>query len=312
MVINAARTQAVCSLGWVHKGSLWVYRIGSVSPEILKLSDAKYLTIKAGNKDFFSVVHHWDGDTIEISAHHHAEPLKRVSSILLRHSHPVTIKAESEVTGDVSVWRELPRAYVAYAFGDFHLFLVDLDGSVSCLTFSWYSDANYDKGYQGIVAVEELPASHLLIVCVQRDSNPILYDPHNGAVVKKLNLADRRGNPQFKLRASLGEFWADDYDTIVKLDAKTLDVIASERLQGSAQMTQQFIGEFSFCRDETLCLVARPFSSDVIGIDCDSMHQTHKATLGKQPLRAGLLGEDKVVALDWKTGEFLTGRLEKT
>jgi hypothetical protein len=287
MVTNAARTQAVCSLGWVHKGSLWVYRVGSVSPEVFKLSDAKYLTIKAGNKDFFSVVHHWGGDNIQISAHNHAEPRQPISSISLRRSSRTSEKTESDVTGDSSVWRELPRAYVAYAFGDFHLFLVDLNGSVSCETFSWYSEANYDKGYQGIVAVEELPASHLLIVCVQRDSNPILYDPHNGAVVKKLNLADRRGNPQFKLRASLG-------------------------VQSSAQMTQQFIGEFSLCRDETLCLVARPFSNDVIGIDCDSMHQTHKAALGKQPLKAGLLEEDRVVALDWKTGEFLMGRLEKT
>jgi hypothetical protein len=207
---------------------------------------------------------------------------------------------------------ELPRAYVAFAFDDFHLFLTNPDGSTSLQTFSWYSESNYDKGYQGIVAVEELPNSQVLIVSVQRDSNPVLYDPGNGTAIRKLNLADRRGNPKFKLRATAGEFWADDYDTIVKLDATTLDAIANRLLQGPGQTTtRQFIGEFSLCRSETLCLVARPFSGDVIGLDCTTMLQTHRVALGKQPLLAGLLGEDRVVALDWKTGEFLSGALEK-
>jgi hypothetical protein len=39
-------------------------------------------------------------------------------------------------------------------------------------------------------------------------------------------------------------------------------------------------------------LVARPFSGDVVGLDCDSMLQTHRATLGKQPLEAGLLRDE--------------------
>jgi len=311
MVINAAHTQAVCSLGWVHKGSLCVYRIGSASPQVLELSDAKYLTIKAGKKDFFSVVHHWDGDKLDISAHNHSEPHRPISSISVRRSDSVSTKTESKVTGDFSVWRELPRAYVAFAFGDFHLFLTHPDGGISVQTFSWYSDTNYDKGYQGIVAVEELPNSHLLIVSVQRDSNPILFDPSSGAAVRKLDLAGRRGNPHFKLRASASEFWADDYDTIVKLDAVTLAVIANKRLQGAAETIWQCIGEFSLCRDETLCLVARSFSGDVIGLDCKSMLQTYRAALGKQPLLAGLLGDDRVVALDWKTGQFLEGTLEK-
>jgi len=312
MLINVSGTQAVCSLGWAHKGSLWVYRIDHAAPQVLKLSDAKYLTVKAGNKNFFSVVHHWDGDKLEISAHNHAEPSRRLSSILLQRSGLLGAKTESKVIGDSSAWMELPRAYVAFAFDDFHLFLVRPDGSISSQTFPWYTNTEYDKGYQGIVAVEELPNSHALIVSVQRDSNPVLYDPDSGTAIRKLTLAGRGGNPNLKLRATAGEYWANDYDTIVKLDATTLNVIACRRLQGSEQSAVQFIGEFSLCRSDTLCLVTRPFSGDVIGLDCATMAQTHRATLGKQPLLAGLLGDDRVVALDWKTGEFLAGTLEKT
>ena len=311
MIINAEHSQAICSFGWVHKGSLWVYRIADKSPRVFELSRAKYLTIKEGRNDFFSVVHHFDGDQLEISAHSHAEPLQSVSSISVQRAARPGSKTESKVTGDPSVWRELPRAYVAFAFASYHLFLIQPCGSISVQEFAWYTNTDYDKGYQGIVGVEELPDSQLLIVLIQRDSHPILYDPGAGAVVRKLNLAERGGNPRFKLRASAAEFWASDYDTILKLDAETLDVVTSQRLQGSAQSTRHFIGDFSLCRRESLCLVPRPFSGDAIGIDCDTMRQTHRANLGKQPLRAGLLGEDRVVALDWKTGEFLAGTLEQ-
>src|SRR5262249_25665287 len=119
MVINAANTQAVCSFGWVHKGSLWIYRIGNASARVVELSDAKYLTAKAGQNDFFSVVHHWDGDKVDIAAHNHAEPHRPISSISIRRPGRFGAKTESKMTGDNSVWRELPRAYAAFAFGDF-------------------------------------------------------------------------------------------------------------------------------------------------------------------------------------------------
>lgn len=313
MIVNAASTQAVASLGWVHKGSLWVYKIGDASPRIHELSDAKCLTVKAGTNDFFSIVHHWDGDKVEISAHNQSEPHRPISSVSLQGADPVSASRSSTFLGGKSVWRELPRAYVAFAFGDYHLFLIEADGDISVHGFPWYSNTSYDKVYQGIVGVEEVPNSRLLIVSVQRDSNPILYDPEARAVVRKLVLANRFGNPAFKFRASANEFWATDYDHVVKLDATTLDVTASRRLQkGTRQVMRQFIGEFSFCRHESLCLVARPFGGDVIGLDCDKMRPTHRVSLGRQPLEAGLLGDDTVVALDWKTGEFLMGELRRS
>jgi hypothetical protein len=311
VIINSVGTQAICSLGWVHKGSLWAYSIGDASPRIVKLSDAKYLSLKAGKRDCFSLVHHWDGDKLDISAHNHSEPRRPISCISLRLAGSGRAQPEASLTGDSSIWQELPRAYVAFAFGGFHLFLVNLNGEVSMQAFSWYSDTDYDKGYQGIIGVEEIPNSSLLIVSIQRDSSPILYDPDTGKAVKKLSLADRRGNPDFVFRSSANEFWATDYDHIVKINATTLDVIATKQLQEAGQVGRQFIGDFSFDRSERLCLVARPFGGDVIGLDCDSMRQTYRAELGKQPLEAGLLGDDTVVAVDWKSGEFLSGRIEK-
>lgn len=311
MIINDASTQAVCSLGWVHKGSLWVYTIEDSYPHTFELSDAKFLTVRAGKSDFFSVVHHWEGDKLEITAHNHSEPHRPVSCISFHREGFGRNKIKTTVSGDNSVWQELPRAYVAQAFDDFHLFLVSRLGDASIQVFNWYADSRYNKMYQGIVGVEELPNSHLLIVSVQRDSNPILYDPDSEKEIRKLTLAGRNGNPQLRFRNSANELWADDYDHIVKLDATTLNVIASKQLQEATEGTGHFIGGFSFDRGERLCLVARPFSGDVIGLDCDSMRQTHRAEMGKQPLNAGLLGDDTIVALDWKTGELVKGKLER-
>lgn len=311
MITNASNTQAICSLGWVHKGGLWVYRLEDASPQVTKLSDARYLTVKEGKNDFFSVVHHHDHDIakLEISAHHHAEPLRPVSSISISRLDRSGY-AEFEVTGDRSVWKQLPGAYVASAFGDFRLFLVHPDASLSVQTFPWYTDKAYDQMYQGIVGVEQVPNTNFLIVSIQRDSNPILYDPDGKTVIRKLRLADRGGSPKFKHRISASEYWAQDYDHLVKLNASTLEVVEAKYLQeAAAGWSRQFIGEFSFCRAETLCLVARPFSGDVLGLNCDNMRPTYRAALGRQPLEAALL-DSKLVAVDWKTGEFLSGSLE--
>ena len=310
MIVNGAATQAISSLKWVHKGSLWVYEIGSSAPKIVELSDAKYLTIKTGKDDFFSVVHNWDGEKLEISAHNHSDPHRAISSISLRRENVFSDKAEFTIKGDFSVWQKLPRAYTASVFGDYHLFLVEQDGSVSIQALGWFA-SRYDKMYQSIVGVEELPDSHLLIVSIQRDSNPVLYDPDTGMEVRKLSLAGRHGNPQFCTRNSAHELWANDYDHIVKLDAKSLIVKATEQLQYATTGCRQYIGEFSLDRSESHCLVARPFSGDVIVLDCDTLRQTHRAAIGNQPIEAALLGYDFIVALNWPTGEFLQGKLER-
>jgi hypothetical protein len=311
MLVNASTTQGIASFGWAHKGSLWTYRLGDAAPQIHKLSDAKYLTLRAGEDDFFSVVHNGVADTFEISAHHHSDPARRLSTILLEPSGQIGRETNSSITGDPSVWAHLPRAYVAYAFGDYRLFLVHPDGYAESQTFPWYTSSNYDKGYQGIVGVQELRDSRSLIVSVQRDSNPVVYDPENRTVVRKVALADRRGNPSFTLRSTAGEFLVIDYDTVVKLDAITLIASAGRRLQDGGNFAAQNVGALSLCRPETLCVVARPHSGDVIGLDCATLAQTHRANLGSQPLDAALLGDDIVVALDWKTANFLTGSLQK-
>jgi len=65
--------------------------------------------------------------------------------------------------------------------------------------------------------------------------------------------------------------WASDYDTIVKVDRSSWQVRDVCRLQSAAAGTMQFIGDFTFDPDETVCAVARPFSGDVVALDPSTM-----------------------------------------
>lgn len=194
---------------------------------------------------------------------------------------------------------------------EFFLILVDRHRpSVEIQRLDWY-DESYDKGYQGITGVTEVPGEGLLIVCVQRDSRPVLYDPEQRTVIRKLSLAGRLGNPVCRFRRTANELWVGDYDTLLRVDPRDWSVQESRKLQNAAAGTAQFIGSFAFSGDESLCAVARPFSGDVVALNTKTFKATHRARVGRQPLDVALLQDGRVFARDWKTGDLLTGKLRR-
>lgn len=308
MILNDNRTQAVSSLGWVDRGSLWVYSVSEASSQKMTLSDATYLSVSAGAEDFFSVAHHWNGERLEITAHNHLDPRHIISRLSLRRTIPgFPSRLELLREGDLRVWDRLPGAFTGYAFGEYQLVLTRYTGEDDVQTFAWFDDA-YDKGYQGIIGAVAVPDSSYLIVSVQRDSHPVLYDPETKKAIRKLHLADRNGNPSFQFRESALEFWATDYDSIVKLDGKTLAVKNARCMQDAIRGTRQFIGNFCFNSDQDVCLIARPFSGDAVALDANSMTEISRIELGQQPLDIGALADGTVVARDWKTGDSLFGK----
>lgn len=310
VILNSDRTQAVSTLGWVDKGSLWMTSVDEESPRTVVLSDANYLSVFAGEKDHFAVVHHWDGGRLEISAHAYSNPQAVISRLSLREAiSGIPSRVEILREGDLRVWDDLPGAFTGYAFGEYRLILTRHPGEEDVQTLSWFDDS-YDKAYQGIVGVAEVPDSSLLIIAIQRDSHPVLYDPESQKAVRKLNLADRGGNPEFQLLAAAHEFWTADYDAIVKLDGRTLKVKGIQMVQAAHQGTRQFIGNFCFDSGQDLCFIARPFSGDAVILDANSMTEMSRIMLGRQPLDIAVLADRKLVARDWKTGDFLFHKLE--
>ena len=95
------------------------------------------------------------------------------------------------------------------------------------------------------------------------------------------------------------------------IDASDWQIINSILLQGADEKCQQFIGDYCFNHDETLCAVARPFSGDVVAVDMNKFEVTSTCTLGDQPLSVALMSDGTVYSRDWKTGKLLRGTLKK-
>jgi hypothetical protein len=309
MIVNNEESVLVSSLGWVDKSSIWVFDVCSEDIEQFQLSDAKHLSIHLGKEDLFSVVHHYEANKLEMSAHSFAEPASPLSKFTIE-------DGKKSFDGKLDIWNKLPKAYIAYyedlTKSDFFLFIVDgVRGDMQAHHFDWYDDSSYDKGYQGIVGVTEVPGKDILLVSVQRCSELVIYDPEGKRILGKIKLGDRSGNPIPRFRKTEKELWVNDYDTLLRLDTSNWGIKNSRRLQEEQDGCGKFIGAYAFNRMETLCAVARPFSSDVVALDTKSFKVRYRAETGGMPIECALLSDGRVFARDWKTGELLKGSLTR-
>ncbi|MBI2116023.1 MAG: hypothetical protein HYT85_13180 [candidate division NC10 bacterium] len=309
MISNADRTILISSLGWVDHDTLWRFDVPTARVERFPLgSGAQYLSLHSSAADRFVVSHHFDGGRFELTVRPFSDP----SQVLAR---ATVTRVERGLVGDSAAWNGVPRLYVGYLsfapWNDFVLFMVSpSSGQVEVQRLEWYDDS-YDKGYQAVVDVLEVPGERAALVSVQRSSQLILHDLATGRKIGIVELGARGGNPQLQYRSSAQEIWASDYDTIAVIAQKDWRVIRSVRLQDAALGTQQFIGNYSFAADEASCVVARPFSGDVVEIVSSTLKIKRKAKLGRQPLEGICLPGGKVVARDWKTGDVLHGTLAR-
>lgn len=307
MISNPEETTLLSSVGWVDHDALWRFdgRDGSIDAVPLE-SGARYASLHSLGSERFAVAHHFDGTRFEVSVRSFSDP-----SIVLARA--VVADGKSALTGDISAWTAVPRLYVEYLrfapWNDFVLLSVSPStSSIEVQRLEWY-DQSYDKGYQGVIDVLDVPAARAALLSVQRSSRLILHDVETGKQRRSIELAGRGGNPRLELRNSGKEVWASDYDTLVVLRTEDWQIDRQVRLQTAAAGTQQFIGDFSFARDQPVCVVARPFSGDVVGVDLPNLRIEWSARVGGQPLEVAVLAQGKVVARDWKTGAPLRGAL---
>lgn len=307
MLTDPQERTIVSSLGWADAGALWILDVGTSQVHSVVLADAKYLSLHDGDAGHFAVVHHYDDHRLAVTAHSFAKP----DEVLSR----CAISGDSRrIEGPLSPWSHLPRHYVAYlvqpAWSDFALVTVNASEGLTLQTFDWYDDS-YDKGYQGVIGSAEIPSSKLILVSVQRSSTVILYDPEARRKVGDFALSGGYGNPKLHFRSPT-ELWADDYDTIVKVEPGTWRVLQIRKMQGAAAGTAQFIGQFAFDVNGTVCAVARPFSGDIVGLDPKSLKTRYRTKVGSQPLEVSVLRDGRVFARDWKTGNLLSGELSRS
>jgi len=315
MIVDPAGTHAISNLRWLDHGNLWTYSLGDSESRAVHVSDAQWLSLVSGSGEYFAAVHQRESGTVRLTAHSYLNTAETVSSIELEigdNKVRDATKLTVSFMGETSVWSFLPKAYIVHAFEDELLLLVDLSQRAGqTQPLHWYKGA-YDTLYQGILGVAEVPGSPLVIVSIQRDSEPVLYDPVARKVVRKLKLTGRHGGPQLFFRRTAPELWASDYDTLLRLDLHSWNVLDVLKLQEpKGEMKRMNVGEYCFDIDEDFCVVARPYSGDVVGIDTKTFKIALRAETGGQPQEVGALRGGFVVARDLKTGQLLRSTLKR-
>jgi hypothetical protein len=309
MISNPDRTVLLSSLGWADRDSVWRFDATTGKNDHFRLgTGARYLSLHSSGNDYFSVAHHFDGVRFEVTVHRFEKP----KSVLARVSMD---NRSSKKSGDVLMWTKVPRLYVEYLrfepWKDYVLVEIDPStGQAEVQCFKWYDDEIYDKGYQGIVAALELPGEDCALISVQRCSKLVLHDVKTGEQKGSIELCGRRGNPDLQIRNGGSEIWASDYDSIAVLNRDPWRVVRSALLQEEPGPNGRlFIGEYSFSRDESLCVVARPYSGDIVAVDAESLEIVKIAEVGRQPLEVAALDAGVIVSRDWKTGDLLLGKM---
>lgn len=309
MITNPEHTILISSLGWVDRDALWQFDVAASTIECRSMgTGARYLSLHSTGSNYFSVGHHFDGAKIELTVHSFSDPI----TILAR----ATVSEHGvQFSGNPTTWQSVPLLYVEYLkfepWKDFVLLKIfPATEQVEIQRLEWYDDT-YDKGYQGVIGVLPFAGEDFALVSVQRSSKLVVHDTETGKKIGGCDLGGNGGNPSLKFRGG-NEIWASDYDSLVVLNRRDLHVVRRARLQNAAAGTQQFIGEYSFSPDENVCVVARPFSGDVVGIDPDTLKIVSSAKVGQQPLEVAAIAAGEIVARDWKTGNLLRGKLKRS
>jgi hypothetical protein len=302
MITGPSQHRAISSLGWTDHGSLWTCDAKTSAVTTVPVSDARHLALAAGKDGLFSVVHHFDGSHATVTVHAFEAPAVPLAQL-------DATAARTQTSGDQATWDLVPSAYVAYLTGasnGYHLIRVTRhDSDVAALT--WFTDDDsWDHGYQAVTAVTEIPGTSELLFTVTRCSDLILCDPSGQTIRQRIPLAGAEGDPVPHLSQRSQALWAVDYDTAVRLDRTTWQIITQTRIQDAKGRTRMFAGNLWISPDETTILAPRPGSGDIVALDPRTLAITEHFPVGSQPLVAARLSTGDIIARDWHTGTLLT------
>jgi hypothetical protein len=309
MFANKTEKIVISSLGWEDGGSLWILGTPTMRINRCRLSDARWLQLFVGTGDHFSVQHFWGNDWskmnhFELTLHSFDNP----NHVLAR----ISLKADGEAfEGDSQLWDEVPSVYVGPLKGHYYVFIVHCSArKVERQQLDWF-EKQYDTDYQTIGPALEVPHSHFILLPIQRSTRLVLYDLRAAKIVREIDLGGmpyKPGTPEIAFSSDGKILYALNYDTLVQLDRSDWHVLRSLPLTNQEPgESMKFVGSLSFTGKEGLCVVARPFSSDVALVDIPKMQAVSHVTVGGQPIQAIMLGDGRVLARDWQTGALLTG-----
>lgn len=285
MIYDPKTNKLIDNLGWVDRGSLWVYSLENREATSIRVGDAGYLILRPGTDGYFAVVCGTD-----ISVRHASEPETKLANIS-------SLPSKTEFGGDSELWSKIdPCVRVEDVVGHSSFVRIDAEHkALMPLDLSWYTDGDYDLGYQGLVDCMTTPDLTRVIISVQRSSVLIAIDLARNQKIATIRLPGHTGSPKLTKRTKT-DFIASDYDTLCRV--RVDGTVAAHSI---LEKTGTFIGDYHLGEDGSL-VVARPHSGDVLLLDSEEFAVLGSAAMPCQPLVPHRLPDGGVLARDWKTG----------
>lgn len=223
---------------------------------------------------------------------------------------------EVSTTGDASLLDGIPEYYItpmltsdSLAREDIHAMRLGPNGRVHTYRFPWFTNENYDMGYQGLVDIAPHPFRDEVLISIQRAGHFVVVDPANGQRLRVIELADRRGNASIHFDPD-GSVWTDDYDTLVHLDLYEERVIRSARLQGEIPseysptgMMRSWIGDIWPDNENRLVWVARKYSGDVVAVRMSDLEIERRVETGGDPFHA-IAVNGHLITQEWSASDI--------
>jgi len=189
-------------------------------------------------------------------------------------------------------------------------FLVGEDGRLTAHKFDWFTNENYDMGYQGLVDAATHPITGELLISVQRAGHIVVCDPVTGERLRIIDLAGEYGNARICFDLS-NNLWTMDRDVLVCIDMHT------ERPRHTLQIVNDrpyvrpdpggsapFIaGNLFIDEPNNAVWVTRPYDGDVLAFDMTSMQEVHRINTGGDPIDIAVAG-NFIFTREWPTWEL--------
>lgn len=223
---------------------------------------------------------------------------------------------EVSTTGDALLLDGIPEYHITpmitsdrLAREDIHAMRLGPNGSVHTYSFPWFTNENYDMGYQGLVDIAPHPFRDEVLISVQRAGHFAVVDPANGQRLRVIELANRHGNASIHFDPD-GSVWTDDYDTLVHLDLRAERVISSARLQGEVPsehsptgMMRSWIGDIWPDHESGLIWIPRPYSGDVLAIRMTDFGIERSIETGGAPITAFAVN-GHLITREWRVSDI--------
>lgn len=303
MITNTEQT-LVISTDYCNGPFFWVYDIRARRVRLVTHGPGGRFQIVQGSDNYFLVVYFINKAISRITLRN----FRKLDQVIAQ----IEVKDECGQLPDSLSWKHVPSQFDT---DECSVYLFPDKGNWEIRRLPWIEDSSwfydgpdYDVMYQGIGPAARIPGRRNVFIPIFRDTRVVVYDVLARRVIDKVDVGGCFGCSAVRFCKKENEIWVLNYDSLARINIDTLKVIASQRIQHEVGGVGAFIGLWNFDLTESLCVIPRPYSGDVVVIDVKAFSIVDVCPIGGRPYEGILLDSGEIVSREMKSGDLLLGR----